>query len=50
LILNSKQKAAFFRKLASTVEYSNFKARIAEIPDQRHKLPALHDVWARMRG
>lgn len=49
LILNSRQKSALFKKLEATVEYGNFKGRIAEIPDQRHKLPALHDVWARMR-
>jgi hypothetical protein len=49
LLLNGKQKAAFFKLIEGTVEYGNFKSRVAEMPDQQHKLPALHDVWETMR-
>lgn len=34
-----------FRALASHLDYSNFKGRIAAAPDQQHKLSAYHDFW-----
>jgi hypothetical protein len=30
------------------IEYDNFKTEIGNTPDQRHKLPAYHEVWAVM--
>jgi hypothetical protein len=31
--------------LATTLDYSNFKSKIAQTPDQRPKLSAYHTVW-----
>lgn len=33
---------------ATMVTYSNFKSEIAEVPGQRDKLAAYHEVWATM--
>ena len=35
--------------LAQTVDYENFKQRIEELPDQKQKSRAYHQVWALLR-
>ena len=34
-----------FNNLARSIDYSNFKSKISATPDQRDKLPALHNIW-----
>lgn len=34
--------------LGSSLDYSNFKGRIASLPDQADKLCAYHDLWSAM--
>lgn len=34
--------------LASSIDYSNFKNRIHDLPDQAGKLPAYSQLWSRM--
>src|SRR5437762_682115 len=34
-----------FSTLAESIDYSNFKSRIAALPQQQEKLPAYHDFW-----
>jgi hypothetical protein len=36
------------RKLAVSVDYPNFKGRIAQKPDQKARLEAYHTIWALM--
>ncbi len=36
--------------LALQLDYSNFKSKIAQTPDQREKLPEYHTIWATMAG
>jgi hypothetical protein len=36
------------RRLAETIDYPNFKSRVAERPDQRAKGHAYHEVWDTM--
>ncbi|MFZ4696084.1 MAG: hypothetical protein ACOYMV_13245 [Verrucomicrobiia bacterium] len=38
------------RLLADTLDYDNFKNRVATLPDQRAKLGAYHEVWGLMSG
>lgn len=37
-----------FDALERSVDYPNFKAEIAALPDQRHKLRAYHEIWEKM--
>lgn len=35
--------------LAQGIDYSNFKDRIASLPEQRPKLEAYHELWRRLK-
>jgi len=37
-------------QLGQSVNYPNFKSRVEQRPDQRHRLRAYHDIWALMAG
>lgn len=45
IIVDSATLFILFMSLASNINYSNFKSRIGELPDQRGKLPAYHELW-----
>jgi hypothetical protein len=36
------------KRLIDEIDYSNFKARIAQTPDQQNKLGSYHDIWSIM--
>lgn len=36
--------------LAESIDYSNFKGKIHQIPEQRHKLDILHRIWSIMHA
>lgn len=46
IIVNRKEFLSVMASLAIFLDYPNFKARIAELPDQREKLTAFHTIWA----
>ncbi|PTY06785.1 hypothetical protein DB346_00555 [Verrucomicrobia bacterium LW23] len=50
IITEPAQWQGIMLKLAESVDYPNFKGRIAETPDQRHRLHAYHEIWALMEG
>jgi len=35
-------------QLGQTVNYPNFKSRVGQRPDQRHRLAAYNDIWGLM--
>ena len=35
-------------QLGHSISYPNFKTRVGQRPDQRHRLPAYHEIWALM--
>ncbi|MGI4788800.1 MAG: hypothetical protein ACRYFS_08115 [Janthinobacterium lividum] len=45
LIVSGAEKTAIIAALADGIDYPNFKSEVAELPDQKAKLPAYHDVW-----
>ncbi len=47
-VVDRKQRDQVFAVLADSVDYPNFKDRVAELPDQRKKLEAYHSFWAGM--
>lgn len=49
VLLNLQELLAVMAALAQTVDYSNFKARIAALPEQRPKLEAYHELWWRLK-
>ncbi|HSI82960.1 MAG: hypothetical protein ACAI35_19360 [Candidatus Methylacidiphilales bacterium] len=48
IIEDEVQWNAIMKQLAASVDYPNFKGRIAEKADQRHRLHQYHDIWAIM--
>jgi hypothetical protein len=50
IIVQQSDLAQLMGKLAISLDYPNFKNRIAEEPDQRVKLHAFHEVWSIMAG
>lgn len=47
--ISGAELAAILAKLAATIDYPNFKDKIAELSDQRPKLTAYHRVWSVMQ-
>lgn len=45
VIAEAGQVTAVFAALAASVDYPNFKSRIAALPGQRAKLEAYHGLW-----
>jgi hypothetical protein len=41
---------SLFHALGRSVDYPNFKSRIASLPEQRDKLARYHDVWEAMHS
>jgi len=48
IIVNRQVFLEIMIKLATTLDYPNFKGRIHERTEQSHKLPAYHRMWATM--
>jgi len=48
ILPNRAELLKLFEQLGSSVKYPNFKERIGERPDQRHRLGAYHKIWALM--
>jgi hypothetical protein len=48
LVVNQVEVVAALMVLAKDIDYDNFKSRIAADPEQRKKLPALHQIWGLM--
>lgn len=45
IIANRREFLSVMASLAIFLDYPNFKARIAETPDQQEKLAAFHEIW-----
>jgi hypothetical protein len=43
------QAIAVMIELMNGVDYPNFKSSIGQNPEQKHKMPAYHEVWDIMR-
>jgi hypothetical protein len=48
IIVGPEEIALIMRRLAETIDYTNFKSRVAERPDQRAKGHAYHEIWDTM--
>jgi hypothetical protein len=48
IVVDGNQLGRIFQTLAASVDYSNFKSCIAQVPGQREKLDAYHDFWGAM--
>ena len=48
ILPNRAELLKLFEQLGSSVKYPNFKERIGERPDQRHRLGVYHKIWALM--
>lgn len=49
VFIDKRAWAVFVSDVAVEIDYTNFKSRIAEIPEQRDKGHFYHEVWAAMR-
>ncbi len=50
IIIGRRQLIDMMAALALSLDYPNFKEKIASLPDQRPKLEAFHEVWEIMAG
>lgn len=48
VLADTAQVHAIFAALERSVDYSNFKGRIASLKAQRDKLPAYHHLWEQL--
>ena len=48
LVVSRPDMLALLAAIGEAVDYGNFKGRIGELPGQREKLAAYHEVWALM--
>ena len=48
IVVGQPEVNAIMTALASSIDYSNFKNRIHDLPDQADKLPAYSQLWSRM--
>lgn len=48
IIVGQREVDAIMSVLAASIDYSNFKDRIHELPEQVGKLPAYSQLWSRM--
>lgn len=45
IIATQEQVAAAMAAFGDSIDYSNFKSRIAALPRQREKMAAYHELW-----
>lgn len=50
VVLSSQAIPALFEKLGESIDYSNFKSKIAATPTQRNKENAYYEIWRVMYG
>jgi hypothetical protein len=48
IVVNAQRLIVIMTKLATTLDYPNFKGRIGELEDQRNKLGSYHKIWSAM--
>ena len=48
ILPNRAELLKLIEQLGNSVHYSNFKERIGQRPDQRHRVGAYHKIWALM--
>jgi len=48
IVVGQPEVNAIMATLASSIDYSNFKNRVHDLPDQAGKLPAYSQRWSRM--
>jgi hypothetical protein len=48
IVVGQTEVSAIMAALANSIDYSNFKNRIHDMPDQKDKLPAYSQLWSRM--
>lgn len=48
IVVDWRGKQNVMKALEDTIDYSNFKSKIAMVEDQRGKLSAYHDIWVIM--
>src|SRR5882762_95483 len=48
ILANQVELQKLMGKLGSSIDYPNFKAHVSERPDQKHRVPAYHQIWAIM--
>jgi len=48
IVVGQAEVDAIMAALAGSIDYTNFKNRIHDLPDQAGKLPAYSQLWSRM--
>ena len=48
IVVGQSEVSAIMSALAASIDYSNFKNRIHDKPDQKDKLPAYSRLWSQM--
>ena len=48
LVLSGEEWSRALGSLGAAIDYSNFKNRIGELPDQRGKNTAYHQIWSKL--
>jgi len=48
ILVGQAEVSAIMAALATSIDYSNFKDRIHDLPDQEDKLPAYSRLWSQM--
>jgi hypothetical protein len=48
IVVGQTEVSAIMDALATSIDYSNFKNRIHDMPEQEDKLPAYSQLWSRM--
>jgi hypothetical protein len=48
IVVGQAEVGAIMAALATSIDYSNFKGRIHDTPDQEDKLPAYSRLWSQM--
>lgn len=48
LVIGAEDVTHILLALGSGIDYSNFKSKIGDTPDQRAKLHAYHNIWGEM--